>query len=226
MHDPLDHELDGAALSLDRLGVPASWFESAEHADELIGVSLRDLILIAGGLFLIGKSVHEIHEKVERHEFGKAAPTPKGFVGVLVQIALMDLIFSLDSVITAVGMVQEIWVMITAIVIAIGVMLLFADPIGDFVEQHPTLDDVGLELSDPDRRDAGGRRDRNAHRQGLHLLCHGIFAGRRVPEYADPRRRPGSALSHHCAGQVGRDGDGLGPLACRRLETRSTSSGL
>ncbi|MCA9174222.1 MAG: TerC family protein [Planctomycetales bacterium] len=106
--------------------------------------STRDLILLAGGLFLIAKSVLEIHDKVhgETEEHGKQAGI--SFVGVLFQIAVLDVVFSLDSVITAVGMSEDLWVMVTAVVLAVGVMLTFAEPISAFVENHPTLKVLAL----------------------------------------------------------------------------------
>ncbi|MDD3763010.1 MAG: TerC family protein [Nevskiales bacterium] len=111
-------------------------------------VSGRDLILFAGGLFLIGKSTLEIHHHVEEPadegaEFavGKAAA---GFVSVIVQIMILDIIFSLDSVITAVGMTDRLGVMIAAIVIAIGVMMFFAGAVSSFVERHPTIKVLAL----------------------------------------------------------------------------------
>jgi predicted tellurium resistance membrane protein TerC len=108
------------------------------------GVSGRDLILLAGGLFLIAKSTHEIHDKLEvRHEERRAGGGGS-FGMVLVQIALLDMVFSLDSVITAVGMVGELEIMIAAVVISIGVMLFFAGPIGDFVNRHPTMKMLAL----------------------------------------------------------------------------------
>jgi predicted tellurium resistance membrane protein TerC len=109
------------------------------------GISGKDLILLVGGLFLIGKSVVEIHEKLEGAE-GHANPA-KGaarFAAVIVQILVLDVVFSLDSVITAVGMVNNIWVMVTAVVIALGVMLAFAGAISDFVNRHPTLKMLAL----------------------------------------------------------------------------------
>lgn len=109
------------------------------------GLSGRDLILLVGGLFLIGKSVVEIHEKLEGEE-GHANPA-KGkakFAAVIVQILLLDIVFSLDSVITAVGMANNIWVMVAAVVIALGVMLVFAGAISDFVNRHPTLKMLAL----------------------------------------------------------------------------------
>ncbi len=104
----------------------------------------RSLILLLGGLFLIAKSVHEIHDKLEgEHEEGRRAQVA-GFASVIVQIMILDVVFSLDSVITAVGMVNEIPVMIAAVVIAILVMIAFANPIGEFVERHPTVKMLAL----------------------------------------------------------------------------------
>ncbi|WP_119421630.1 TerC family protein [Desertibaculum subflavum] len=109
-------------------------------------ISWRDIILIAGGIFLIAKSTHEIHGSLEGEEdhgsaAGKAAV---GFVGVVVQIGIIDIVFSLDSVITAVGMVRELWVMVTAVVIAMIVMLAAANPLSDFVSRHPTVKMLAL----------------------------------------------------------------------------------
>ena len=107
-------------------------------------ISGRDIILILGGLFLLAKSTHEIHNKLEgegEHAAGGAAAT---FGSVLVQILLLDLVFSLDSVITAVGMVEEVPVMIAAIVIAIGFMMVAAKSISTFIEQHPTVKMLAL----------------------------------------------------------------------------------
>jgi predicted tellurium resistance membrane protein TerC len=109
------------------------------------GLSGRDLILLGGGLFLIAKSAHEIYEKVEEPHTGEAGAAAKsGLVMVVVQIMIMDIIFSLDSVITAVGMVKHVPVMVTAIVISIGVMLIFAKRIGDFVNRHASLKVLAL----------------------------------------------------------------------------------
>ncbi len=106
-------------------------------------ISGRDLILIGGGLFLLVKSTFEIHNSLEgaEHTAGKAAA---GFAGVLLQIALLDIIFSLDSVITAVGMAKHLPVMIIAILIAVGVMMLAAGAIGEFVDRHPTIKMLAL----------------------------------------------------------------------------------
>jgi predicted tellurium resistance membrane protein TerC len=99
----------------------------------------RDLILIGGGLFLLGKSTFEIHEKLEGHEGQTIVRIAPSFTSVILQIVLLDIVFSLDSVITAVGMANDVEVMIAAVVIAVGVMLLSAGTISGFVEQHPTV---------------------------------------------------------------------------------------
>jgi len=104
----------------------------------------RDLILLVGGLFLLVKSVLEIHNALEGEGEGHAAPKAAHFVGTLVQIAIIDIVFSLDSVITAVGMVDEIPVMVLAIVFAVGIMMFAAKPIGDFVDTHPTIKMLAL----------------------------------------------------------------------------------
>jgi predicted tellurium resistance membrane protein TerC len=112
-------------------------------------VSGRDLILIGGGLFLLWKSVHEIHNSLEGEsdagEGGSAAAAARvSFAGVLVQIAIIDIVFSLDSVITAVGLADDVMVMVIAIVAAVGVMMFAAKPIGDFVDEHPTIKILAL----------------------------------------------------------------------------------
>jgi len=107
-------------------------------------VSGRDLILIAGGLFLLAKSTHEIHNKLEGAEGEEKKGVRVSFKGVIIQILLLDIVFSLDSVITAIGMVSQLPIMITAVVIAVGVMLIFAKAVGDFVERHPTVKMLAL----------------------------------------------------------------------------------
>ena len=107
-------------------------------------ISGRDLILIGGGLFLLGKATYEIHDKLEGQE-GHGSVRVKATLGaILVQIVLLDIVFSLDSVITAVGMVDELGVMIAAVVIAVGVMMVSAGTISDFVNRHPTLKMLAL----------------------------------------------------------------------------------
>jgi predicted tellurium resistance membrane protein TerC len=108
------------------------------------GVSGRDLILLAGGLFLIGKATHEIHQKLEGEEGAASERVAPSFMSVITQIILLDIVFSLDSVITAVGMVDNLSVMISAVVIAVGFMLVFAGPVSKFVERHPTVKMLAL----------------------------------------------------------------------------------
>lgn len=126
-------------FSLSAFGLPEHWLPA-----EINEVSLRDLILLVGGLFLVGKSVHEIHEKFEGHDGQREVRQVASFLGVMVQIAILDIVFSLDSVITAIGMAKERWVMILAIVLAVGVMLVAAEKVSAFVERHPTLKMLAL----------------------------------------------------------------------------------
>jgi predicted tellurium resistance membrane protein TerC len=107
-------------------------------------ISGRDLILIGGGLFLLTKSTREIHQKLEGEEGHSSGRIHPSFSSVIVQIMLLDVVFSLDSVITAVGMVDEIAIMVAAVIIAIGIMLVFAEPVSRFVEGHPTVKILAL----------------------------------------------------------------------------------
>jgi len=107
-------------------------------------VSLRDLILLFGGLFLIGKSVHEMHDAMEGHHDTQLVRKKSSLASVLAQIALLDIVFSLDSVITAVGMADDLRIMVAAIVVAVVVMLLFAKRISSFIENNPTLKMLAL----------------------------------------------------------------------------------
>jgi len=107
-------------------------------------VTGRDLVLIVGGLFLVAKSTHEIHDKLEGDEGSRSAKVAASFAAVLAQIVAIDIVFSLDSVITAVGMVKEVGVMIAAVVAAVIVMMVFARRIGEFVERHPTIKMLAL----------------------------------------------------------------------------------
>jgi len=108
-------------------------------------ISGRDLILIGGGLFLLANAIIEIHERLEGEESHSSARGPTSFAAVITQIAVLDIVFSLDSVITAVGMAEEISIMVTAVILAVGVMMLSAGPISSFVNRHPTV--KGLALS-------------------------------------------------------------------------------
>lgn len=109
-----------------------------------LDVSGRDLILFAGGLFLIAKSTHEIHQKLEGVEGESSAKIQGAFWSVIIQIMLLDIVFSLDSVITAVGMVDQLAIMIAAVVIAAVVMVFTSGPLGNFVERHPTVKMLAL----------------------------------------------------------------------------------
>lgn len=110
-----------------------------------VEISARDLILIIGGLFLLGKSTHEIHQNLEGHDDkGAKSSVTAGFAATLVQIMLLDIVFSLDSVITAVGMVEQLPVMITAVVISVLLMIFFARGVGRFVNDRPTIKILAL----------------------------------------------------------------------------------
>jgi len=126
-------------ISLEEPFFHIPWF-----GGEAIGISGRDLILLAGGLFLLWKSTHEIHDKLEGKEGAASAKVAATFASVIIQIMLLDIVFSLDSVITAVGMVDHIAIMIIAVVIAAGVMIFVAGPLGSFVEHHPTIKILAL----------------------------------------------------------------------------------
>lgn len=107
-------------------------------------ISGRDIILILGGLFLLAKSTYEIHQRLEGIQGHASVGVRRSFVGVIVQILLLDVVFSLDSVITAVGMVNELAIMVAAVVIAAGVMIVVAGPLDRFVERHPTIKILAL----------------------------------------------------------------------------------
>jgi predicted tellurium resistance membrane protein TerC len=107
-------------------------------------ISWRDFILIGGGLFLLAKSTHEIHSEIEPSESDTATPKARAFLFVIVQIVAVDLVFSIDSIVTAIGMVQDIEIMIAAVVIAIGVMYVAARPVGAFISEHPTTKMLAL----------------------------------------------------------------------------------
>ena len=107
-------------------------------------ISWRDIILILGGLFLLAKSTYEIHQKLEGVEGHASVRVGPSFVSVMVQVLLLDVVFSLDSVITAVGMVDELAIMVTAVIVAAGLMILASGPVGDFVDRHPTIKMLAL----------------------------------------------------------------------------------
>ncbi len=121
------------------MGLTETWF--TVFGEEISG---RDIILIGGGLFLLGKATHEIHNSLEGEDGAEAEVVTASFGMVLVQIAILDIVFSLDSVITAVGLVDHLSIMAIAIILAVGVMLFAAKAIGDFVDSHPTIKMLAL----------------------------------------------------------------------------------
>jgi predicted tellurium resistance membrane protein TerC len=139
----------------------------------------RDLILLVGGLFLLGKATYEIHDKLEGEAEHGAARVAASFVSVIVQIMLLDIVFSLDSVITAVGMAEHLWVMVTAVVLAVVIMMVSAEAVSDFVHRHPTVKMLALR----------------------HLFRDGILGVRRDDQPAHPRTwRAGRASPALCCG--------------------------
>ena len=131
-------ELDWLRGLVDKPGL------SPESLDDIVQVNLRDIILLLGGLFLIGKSVHEMHDAMEGEAEEEVTKKKYSLASVLFQIALLDIVFSLDSVITAVGMADDVRVMAGAIVVAVVVMLFFAKRISIFIEENPTLKMLAL----------------------------------------------------------------------------------
>lgn len=121
------------------MGLTANLFEIFS-----VEISGRDLILILGGLFLLAKSTHEIHNSLEGQEESHESKARVSFLNVLIQISLLDIVFSLDSVITAVGLAKDVEVMIIAIIIAVGVMMVSAKSLGEFVDTHPTIKMLAL----------------------------------------------------------------------------------
>ncbi len=121
------------------IGLTEPWFTVVDQA-----ISGRDVILILGGLFLMAKSTYEIHDKLEGEEGHASKRVAASFASVIVQIMLLDIVFSLDSVITAVGMVDELWVMVAAVIISVAIMMLSAESISAFVQKHPTVKMLAL----------------------------------------------------------------------------------
>lgn len=122
------------------MGLNETLFKVFDH-----GVSGRDIILLVGGMFLIAKATFEIHDKIEgEEEEGSKTKAVASFMAVVVQIAILDIVFSLDSVITAVGMAEHLEVMVAAIIIAVGVMIIAAEPVSAFINAHPTVKMLAL----------------------------------------------------------------------------------
>jgi predicted tellurium resistance membrane protein TerC len=117
--------------------------EAAKH-DGMLGITGKGLILLIGGFFLIWKSTKEIHHKMEESGEAQVSVKATSFVGVMIQIAMIDIIFSLDSVITAAGMAEHLSVMAIAVIISVAIMMLAAGPISDFVSRHPSIKMLAL----------------------------------------------------------------------------------
>jgi predicted tellurium resistance membrane protein TerC len=133
------------------LGIPVQQIEAiwdaegtTSHEREINQVSVRDLILLVGGLYLLWSSVKEIHHKVTGLQEGSHEAAGATFQGIVTQIVMLDVVFSLDSVLTAIGMAKDIWVMITAVVLAVLIMLIFSGIVSRFVEKNPTIKILAL----------------------------------------------------------------------------------
>jgi predicted tellurium resistance membrane protein TerC len=146
-------------------------------------VSGRDLILIGGGLFLLAKATWEIHGRLEGEEHPTNVKAATSFASVIVQIMLLDIVFSLDSVITAVGMSNQLPVMIAAVVIAVLVMLVASGPVSELIERHPTLKMLALSFLLLIGVVLVAEGLGAAHREGLHLLRDGLQRPGRVPQH-------------------------------------------
>ena len=159
-------------------------------------ISGRDLILIVGGLFLLFKATREIHDKLEGEEGHVSARVAPSLAAVIGQIMLLDIVFSLDSVITAVGMADDLSVMVAAVVIAVGIMLFAARPVSEFVDSASDREGAGAQLPAADRLLADRRRIRRAHPEGLHLLRDGLLGVRRDDQPARVKKK-GKAVKLH-----------------------------
>ncbi len=159
------------------LGIEGSIDAHTGHPVFETQFSWRDLILIAGGLFLLWKATKEIHHNVDPSPNDDVFDTSKATLGVgaaIVQILLLDLVFSIDSILTAVGMTEHLAIMVIAVLVAVGAMLLAADPLANFIDQESDRGDAGAGLPADDRRGADRRRLRRARAQGLYLRRHGL----------------------------------------------------
>ncbi len=180
--------------------IPAFGILHGPHA-----VSGRDLILLCGGLFLLWKSTREIHDKLEGEDGAVSSRVTPKFANVVIQILLLDIVFSLDSVITAVGMARQLGVMIAAVIIALIFMLIFAGRISDFIHRHPTLKMLALSflLLIGCALVAEGFPQGNPQR--LHLLRDGLLRGCRKPQHSNARaaKSPARSSSISLTGRLG-----------------------
>ena len=172
----------------------------------------RDLILLAGGLFLLAKSTQEIHQSLEGTAHSVKAKATASFLSVLIQIAILDIIFSLDSVITAVGLADHLPVMILAIVIAVIIMMVSARFIGNFVDTHPTIKMLALSFLLLVGFSTHGGRARSPHPQRVYLFCHGFFTGSRNPESEDPGPCRQAGQAPQGFGQIARRQESVGTV--------------
>ena len=190
-------------------------------------VSGRDLILLCGGLFLLWKSTREIHDKLEGEDGAVSSRVTPKFANVIIQILLLDIVFSLDSVITAVGMARHLGVMIAAVVIALIFMLIFAGRISDFIHRHPTLKMLALSflLLIGCALVAEGLSQGNPQR--LHLLCDGLLRGCRKSQPANARTAQDPPLGASSAIPINRSfaANRPGPAPAARLRPRLLSLG-
>ncbi len=162
------------------------------------GFSWRDLILIAGGLFLVWKATKEIHHRVDPDpapDLFDRKSASLGLAAALGQIVVLDLVFSIDSIITAVGMTRDIPIMVIAVVVAVIAMMVAATPLSNFISANPDRGDAGARLPADDRHGADRRRLRRARAQGLHLRGHGLLGGSRGAQHARPPRQAQSATA-------------------------------
>jgi len=140
-------KLDQPFMRLTDFGLPQTWLPSdldSHQRDLLNGISWRDVIMLAGGAFLIAKTVHEIHAETAARDGSPQGTVASSFSSAITQVLIMDIVFSLDSIITAVGMAKDIWVMVAAVVLSVGVMLAFAGHVSEFVHRHPTVKMLAL----------------------------------------------------------------------------------
>jgi predicted tellurium resistance membrane protein TerC len=132
-------KMNNPFLTLDILPLGTAARDWLQQNPDINGISLKDLVLILGGLFLLWKSVTEIHHLVGGYEGSINVTSRPSYSSVIMQITLLDIVFSLDSVITAVGLADQLWVMISAVLVSVGVMMIFANQVANFVEKHPTV---------------------------------------------------------------------------------------
>ncbi len=184
-------------------------------------ISGRDLILLVGGLFLLAKATHEIHDKLEGEEGDDIKRVAPSFASVIVQISLLDIVFSLDSVITAVGMAKDLGVMITAVIVAVLIMLRLGRPDQRLRQPPPDGEDAGAQLPAADRHVADRRRARVPHPEGLRLLRDGLLGLRRDAQHPVPPQGQAGQAARRLHGREDRprrhgDASPSPPAAARR----------